>query len=123
MVRSTVVAAAVLAAVAVAAPLEPSEIVLINQRTTDDISSCGGRWMPRDDVTIGGGTDVRPGFDSAVNKFCGVVNGKVVPPGGYLSMVTEVFLNGGKNPTQYGVLGFLHRMCFWCLRISPLSSC
>ncbi|KXJ95189.1 hypothetical protein Micbo1qcDRAFT_230485 [Microdochium bolleyi] len=109
VMRSTTLAtAALFAAVALAAPLEPKEVPLVEPRATDDISSCGGRWMPRGDVTIGRGTDVRPGFDSAVDKFCGAVNGRTVPPGGYLSMVTEVFLNGGKNPAEYGVLGFLH---------------
>ncbi|KAH7035704.1 uncharacterized protein B0I36DRAFT_361036 [Microdochium trichocladiopsis] len=94
--------------VLVAAPNEAREARTVEPRATNDISSCGGRWMPRDDVTIGSGTDVRPGFDSAVDRFCSAVNGKTVPAGGYLSMVTEVFLNGGKTPSQYGVLGFLH---------------
>lgn len=97
-------------AVATAAPLESKDVSsALELRATNSISSCESRWMPKDDVAIGDGTDVRPGFDTAVDRFCGTVNGKTVPAGGYLSMVTEVFLNGGKNPSQYGVLGFLHR--------------
>ncbi|CEJ93030.1 hypothetical protein VHEMI08650 [[Torrubiella] hemipterigena] len=77
-------------------------------QTTDGISSCGSAWMPRDDVTIAQGTDSRTGFHTAVQKFCAASNGKVVPAGGYLSIVTEVFLNGGKDPKNYGVLGFVY---------------
>ncbi|KAI9147368.1 Glycosyltransferase sdnJ [Paramyrothecium foliicola] len=73
----------------------------------DDISSCGNAWMPRNDVKIAGGTDTRRGYSSAVQSFCSAVDGQVVEPGGYLSMSTEVFLNGGKNPTVYGILGFV----------------
>ncbi|KAK0383984.1 hypothetical protein NLU13_8073 [Sarocladium strictum] len=76
-------------------------------RATDDISSCGNAWMPREDVTIGGGTDTRRGFNSAVRIFCSKVNGLTVEAGGYLSMTTEVFLNGGRNPSTYGVVGFV----------------
>lgn len=84
-------------------------------QTTDGISSCGSAWMPRDDVTIAQGTDSRTGFHTAVQKFCAASNGKVVPAGGYLSMVTEVFLNGGKDPKNYGVLGFVYCLSIWSL--------
>ncbi|OAA69827.1 PLC-like phosphodiesterase, TIM beta/alpha-barrel domain protein [Cordyceps fumosorosea ARSEF 2679] len=77
-------------------------------RTTDGISSCGSAWMPRDDVTIGRGTDKRRGFSSAVQAFCSAADGRVVKPNGYLSLSTEVFLNGGKNPSEYGIQGFVN---------------
>lgn len=64
--------------------------------------------MPREDVTIAGGTDVRKGYLSAVQVFCSAVDGLTVEPGGYLSLTTEVFLNGGKNPSTYGVVGFVN---------------
>lgn len=64
--------------------------------------------MPREDVTIGQGTDKRRGYASAVNAFCSAANGKTVKPGGYLSFSTEVFLNGGKNPSEYGLQGFVN---------------
>lgn len=64
--------------------------------------------MPRDDVTIGQGTDKRPGYASAVQTFCSAANGKTVKAGGFLSLATEVFLNGGKSPSQYGILGFVN---------------
>lgn len=63
--------------------------------------------MPREDATIGGGTDTRRGFNSAVRVFCSKIDGLTVEAGGYLSMTTEVFLNGGKSPSTYGVLGFV----------------
>ncbi|OTA89313.1 hypothetical protein M434DRAFT_398650 [Hypoxylon sp. CO27-5] len=75
---------------------------------TDGISSCGSTWMPRDDVTIAQGTDIRRGFSTAVEIFCSAANGQTVKPSGYLSMATEVFLNGGKDPTAYGILGFVY---------------
>lgn len=64
--------------------------------------------MPSSDVSIAQGTDSRRGYDSAVKNFCSAVNGQTVRPDGYLSMATEVFLNGGKDPSTYGVLGFVH---------------
>ncbi|KAI1136314.1 hypothetical protein F5Y05DRAFT_390958 [Hypoxylon sp. FL0543] len=76
--------------------------------TTDGISSCGSAWMPRDDVMIAQGTDTRKGFSTAVQAFCNAANGQTVEPGGYLSMATEVFLSGGKDPTVYGILGFVY---------------
>jgi hypothetical protein len=63
--------------------------------------------MPRDDVTIAQGTDTRRGFNSAVDIFCAAANGQTVPPSGYLSLATEVYLNGGKTPATYGVVGFV----------------
>jgi hypothetical protein len=64
--------------------------------------------MPREDVTIAQGSDTRAGYSTAVQTFCSAANGKTVEPGGYLSMATEVFLNGGKNPASYGVVGFVY---------------
>lgn len=64
--------------------------------------------MPVDDVSIAGGSDQRIGFNTAVDNFCNAVNGQVVPADGYLSMATEVFLDGGKNPSEYGVVGFVY---------------
>ncbi|EJP67668.1 PLC-like phosphodiesterase [Beauveria bassiana ARSEF 2860] len=88
----TLATAATLLPLATAAPAEA--------KATDNISSCGPAWMPREDVTIGQGTDKRRGFSSAVQAFCSAANGKTVKPNGYLSFSTEVFLNGGKNPSD-----------------------
>lgn len=60
------------------------------------------------DVAIGSGTDKRTGFTTAVNKFCDLAHGRTVPSGDYLSMATEVFLDGGMNPTKYGLLGYVY---------------
>lgn len=60
------------------------------------------------DVSIGGGTDVRKSFTTAVNKFCSMADGKTVKSQDYLSMATEVFLNGGNNPLTYGLLGYVY---------------
>ncbi|KAH8660406.1 hypothetical protein BX600DRAFT_514015 [Xylariales sp. PMI_506] len=80
----------------------------LQSRTTDGISSCGSQWMPRDDVTIGQETDTRRGYSTAVQAFCSAADGQTVPPSGYLSMATEVFLNGGNDPSTYGILGFVY---------------
>lgn len=64
--------------------------------------------MVVDDVTIGNGTDHRTGFTTAVNKFCAQVDGATVKSQGYLSMATELFLNGAKEPTTYGLLGYVY---------------
>ena len=64
--------------------------------------------MPAGDVEIGQGTDTRPGFNTAVSNFCTAANGNTVEPNGYLSMATEVELDGGEDPTVYGVLGFVY---------------
>lgn len=63
------------------------------------------------DVKIGGGSDTRKGFTSAVNSFCDMASGKTVASQDYLSMATEVFLDGGMNPTTYGILGYVY--CEW----------
>ncbi|KAM3481168.1 hypothetical protein MY5147_000801 [Beauveria neobassiana] len=96
----TLATAAALLPLATAAPAEA--------KATDSISSCGPAWMPREDVAIGQGTDKRRGFSSAVQAFCSAANGKTVKPNGYLSFSTEVFLNGGKNPSEYGIQGFVN---------------
>ncbi|GAP87700.2 putative altered inheritance of mitochondria protein 6 [Rosellinia necatrix] len=75
---------------------------------TDDISSCSTTWMAIPDVTIGAGTDRRRGFTSAVNSFCDMASGRTVASQDYLSMATEVFLNGGMNPSSYGLLGYVY---------------
>jgi hypothetical protein len=43
-----------------------------------------------------------------VQAFCSAANGQQVNPSGYISMATEVFLNGGKDPATYGILGFVY---------------
>ncbi|RWA05629.1 hypothetical protein EKO27_g9479 [Xylaria grammica] len=75
---------------------------------TDAISSCSSTWMTISDVTIGGGTDHRTGFTTAVSKFCDMANGSTVQSQDYLSMATEVFLNSGKDPSKYGLLGYVY---------------
>lgn len=77
-------------------------------RVTDDISSCSDTWMAVSDVQIGGGTDKRTGFNSAVKKFCDMANGKTVKKGDYLSMATEAYLDGGQDASSYGVLGYVY---------------
>ncbi|KAI0201383.1 hypothetical protein F4808DRAFT_425002 [Astrocystis sublimbata] len=80
----------------------------VTVKVTDDISSCSNTWMAIPDVEIGDGTDTRRGFTSAVNQFCDMADGKTVKSQDYLSMATEVFLNGGKMPTTYGLLGYVY---------------
>lgn len=63
--------------------------------------------MAGDDVSIAAGGDERKGFNSAVDDFCGLAGGQTVPGGGYLSLATEVFLNGGKDPKVYGLIGYV----------------
>ncbi|KAI0400351.1 hypothetical protein F4802DRAFT_585230 [Xylaria palmicola] len=75
---------------------------------TDDISSCSDTWMAIPDVAIGGGSDTRRGFTSAVNTFCDMAGGRSVKSQDYLSMATEVFLNSGMNPSSYGLLGYVY---------------
>ncbi|KAI2642731.1 hypothetical protein GGS21DRAFT_499343 [Xylaria nigripes] len=75
---------------------------------TDDISSCSNTWMAISDVMIGGGTDKRTGYTSAVNKFCNMVDGNTVKSWDYLSMATEVYLDGGRSPSTYGILGYVY---------------
>ncbi|KAK6066340.1 hypothetical protein SCUP234_12120 [Seiridium cupressi] len=81
---------------------------LLELRTTDGISSCGSTWMPRENVFIAGGGEERVGFGSAVQTFCDAADGQTVASNGYLSMATEVFQSGGKNPETYGVIGFVY---------------
>ncbi|KAI1760271.1 hypothetical protein GGR53DRAFT_510544 [Hypoxylon sp. FL1150] len=64
--------------------------------------------MAIDDVTIGNGTDHRTGFATAVSKFCAQASGITVKSQGYLSMATELFLNGGNDPSVYGLLGYVY---------------
>lgn len=64
--------------------------------------------MPRNDVTIAQGTDTRRGYSTAVQTFCSAANGQTVKAGGFLSMATEIFLNGGKDPSTHGVVGFVY---------------
>lgn len=59
-------------------------------------------------MTIAQGTDSRTGYSNAVNIFCDAANAKTVPAGKYLSMATEVFLNGGKVPSTNGVVGYVY---------------
>ncbi|KAH8205164.1 hypothetical protein TruAng_000729 [Truncatella angustata] len=75
---------------------------------TDYVSSCESEWMPCDDVLIAGGSETRLGFASAVQTFCNAADGQKVGPGDYLSMATEVFHNGGKDPSTYGVIGYAY---------------
>lgn len=60
------------------------------------------------DIEIGGGTDTRTSFTTAVNKFCNLAAGQTVKSQDYLSMATEVFLNDGMNPMVYGLLGYVY---------------
>jgi hypothetical protein len=64
--------------------------------------------MPRDDISIAGGNEERNGFGTAVQAFCTAANGKTVASNGYLSMATEVFQSGGKEPSTYGVIGYVY---------------
>lgn len=68
--------------------------------------------MAGDDVTIAGGGDERKGYNTAVDEFCAQADGQVVPADGYLSLATEVFVNGGKDPTKYGLLGYVYCKLF-----------
>lgn len=85
----------------------------VKQRTTDGISSCDSTWMPRDNVFIAGGSEERVGFSNAVDKFCEAANGQQVASGDYLSMASEVFISGGKDPSVYGILGFVYCKLVW----------
>lgn len=69
--------------------------------------------MPASEISIGNGTDIRPGYDSAVQRFCDAADGHTVMPDEHLSMATEVYLNGGKDASIYGVQGFAY--CKYCL--------
>ena len=64
--------------------------------------------MAIDDVSIAAGGDTRKGFNTAVDEFCAQADGQVVPAGEYLSLATEVYVNGGKDPAKYGVIGYVN---------------
>lgn len=65
--------------------------------------------MPREDVSIGQGTDERPGYNSAVDRFCEQAGGQTLGSGDtYLSLATETELSFGKPPADYGQLGFVY---------------
>ncbi|KAI1434395.1 hypothetical protein GGR50DRAFT_704314 [Xylaria sp. CBS 124048] len=85
-------------------PLVFNETALV----ADGISSCSNTWMAIADVTIGNGTDKRTGYTTAVNKFCNMVDGMTVASQDYLSMATEVFLDAGKSPSTYGLIGYVY---------------
>lgn len=86
---------------------------LPRKRDDNAISSCGDIWMPRDNVSIGQGTDERSGFDFAVDVFCDVAAGQTLLAGDtYLSLATETELNFGNPPAEYGQYGFVYCMMF-----------
>ncbi|KAH9983593.1 hypothetical protein F4779DRAFT_612495 [Xylariaceae sp. FL0662B] len=89
-------------------PLAIQGAVINSTKIKDGVSSCGSSWMSIDDVTIGSGTDHRTGFNKAVDKFCSQADGKTVKSKGYLSMATELFLSGGKDPSVHGLLGYVY---------------
>lgn len=60
------------------------------------------------DVTIAQGTDRRTGYGRAVQIFCAVADGQTINSSSFLSMATEVFLNGGRDPSNSGVPGFVY---------------
>lgn len=64
--------------------------------------------MTVEDVSIASGGDTRKGFNTAVDEFCAQANGQVIPAAGYLSLATEVYVNGGKDPAKYGVIGYVN---------------
>lgn len=70
--------------------------------------------MPVDDVRIAGNTDTgdtRPGFDSAVDRFCEAAAGEKLDAGDtFLSYATQVEHDGGNDPTVYGQLAFVECM-------------
>ncbi|RYP46605.1 hypothetical protein DL768_007227 [Monosporascus sp. mg162] len=85
-----------------------SPLVLQTLAKRDGISSCWKHWMAIDDVLIADGGDSRKGYNTAVDEFCEQADGRNVGPDGYLSLATEVFLNGGKDPEMYGLLGYVY---------------
>lgn len=64
--------------------------------------------MPRENVNIAGGSEARSGYGTAVQNFCDAADTQTIDGGGYLSMATEVFISGGKDPSAYGVIGFVY---------------
>ena len=71
--------------------------------------------MPRDDVSIAGGSEPRTGFSTAVQSFCDKADGQTVAENGYLSMATEVFQSNGKDPSTYGIIGYVYCKISECL--------
>lgn len=78
------------------------------KRSSDYISSCGSAWMARDDVSSNNGEIPRRGYLTAVAEFCEQASGQTVPAGGYLSLATRVFLDGGGNPSTNGIPGYVY---------------
>lgn len=78
------------------------------KRSSDYISSCGSAWMARDDVSSNNGEIPRRGYLTAVSDFCGHASGKTIPAGGYLSLATRVFLDGGGDPSTNGIPGYVY---------------
>lgn len=81
---------------------------LSQKQSSDYISSCGDNWMARGDVSTNNGEIPRRGYLSAVADFCQKANGKTVAAGGYLSLATRVFLDGGKDPSSNGIPGYVY---------------
>lgn len=78
------------------------------KRSSNYISSCGSAWMARDDVSSNNGEISRTGYLTAVTKFCEQASGQTVAAGGYLSMATRVFLDGGGDPSTNGIPGYVY---------------
>lgn len=78
------------------------------KRSSNYISSCGTTWMARDDVSSNNGEVPRRGYLTAVAGFCEQATGQIVPAGGYLSLATRVFLDGGGDPSTYGIPGYVY---------------
>jgi hypothetical protein len=81
---------------------------LYQKRSSNYISSCGDAWMARDDVSSNNGEIPRRGYLTAVAEFCQQANGQIVPAGGYLSLATRVFLDGGGDPSTSGIPGYVY---------------
>lgn len=78
------------------------------KRSSNYISSCGDAWMARDDVNSNNGDIPRRGYLTAVAEFCEQADGQTVPAGGYLSLATRVFLDGGRDPSTNGIPGYVY---------------
>lgn len=88
----------------------------------EGISSCGNLQMASNDVSIAGGGDTRKGFNTAVDDFCAEADGQVVEAGGYLSLATEVYVNAGKQPAEYGVIGYVYCEIFFSSSLGATQS-
>ena len=64
--------------------------------------------MARDDVSSNNGEIPRRGYLTAVADFCEHASGKTIPAGGYLSLATRVFLDGGGDPSTNGIPGYVY---------------